>query len=99
MAKITFSDISVRVIKSTFNTRFSLAKLCRKVPPLAGMVDKLFFEGDDIQVIPRDGAVTSLDVKLDKDIEVTEETVLPSQVLKKMILKSKYHFIMDSCIC
>lgn len=99
MAKITFSDISVRVIKSTFNTRFILAKVCKKVPPLAGMVDKLFFEGDDIQVLPRDGVVTHVDVKLDKDIEVPEETILPSQVLKEMILKSKYHFIMDSCIC
>ena len=25
--------------------------------------------------------------------------MMPSQVLKEMIMKSRYHFIMDSCIC
>jgi len=57
MAKINFSDLIIPIIKHTFNTRFLLAKTCRKIPFLAIAVDKLFFEGDDIQVLPRDSSL------------------------------------------
>jgi formate hydrogenlyase subunit 6/NADH:ubiquinone oxidoreductase subunit I len=106
MPKINFSDISVRVINSTFNTRFILAKACRKLPPLAWVVDKMFFEGDDIQVLPRDTTIKTPSVGNISNVEVNTtipisngNTVLPSQVLREMIDKSRYHFIMDSCIC
>lgn len=106
MPKISFSDISVRVIHFTFNSRFFLAKACRKLPPLAWIVDKMFFEGDDIQVLPRDGAIKTRDVGNIMEVEVNtrvplsnDNTVLPSQVLKEMIYKSNYFFLMDSCIC
>lgn len=104
MSKIRFSDISVKIIQLSFNSRFILAKTCRKVPPLAKLVDKLFFEGDDIQVLPRDSSIkphnySIKEVEINKHIDVPEDIELPSQVLKEMIRKSKYHFIMDSCIC
>lgn len=106
MPKIRFSDISVRVINSTFNTRFFLAKVCRKLPPLTWLVDKMFFEGDDIQVLPLDTAIKTHPVGNITDVEVNTNvpisngnTVLPSQVLREMIEKSRYHFIMNSCIC
>lgn len=106
MPKISFSDISVRVIHSTFNSRFFMAKACRKLPPLAWVVDKMFFEGDDIQVLPRDTAIKTRGVVNIREVEVNvsvpvsnENTVLLSHVLREMIKKSKYHFIMDSCIC
>ena len=105
MSKITFSDISVRVIKLTFNTRFTLAKVCRKVPLIAKIVDKLLFEDDNIQVLPRDSSIKSNnetireEITINADVEVPENTILPSNILKEMIMKSKYHVIMDSCIC
>ncbi|MGZ7069684.1 MAG: indolepyruvate ferredoxin oxidoreductase subunit alpha [Methanobacterium sp.] len=104
MSKNKFSDFSIKIIKLTFNSRFILAKTCRKFPPLAKLVDKLFFEGDDIQVLPRDCSITinngsSEEIEINTDIEIPENTILPSQVLKEMIRKSRYHFIMDSCIC
>jgi ferredoxin len=101
LSRISFSDISVRVIKSTFNTRFTLARICKKVPHLSRVVDKLLFEDDDILVLPRDGTVktTTQEVKIDGMIEVPEEIILPSQVLKDMIGRSKYHVIMNACIC
>jgi ferredoxin len=104
MSRITFSDFSILIIKNTFKTRFLLAKACKKVPPLAGMVNKLFFEGDDLLVLPRDGTINSShkieEIEINKDIDVSQEdTVLPSQILKEMIMNSKYHFIMNSCIC
>jgi hypothetical protein len=98
---ITFSDISVRVIKSTFKTRFILARVCRKIPPLAVVVDKLLFEDDDILVIPRDGTVKSTvqDMQVNSEIKIPEETLLPNQVLKEIISRSKYRLIMNTCIC
>ena len=106
MRKISFSDISTRFIHSTFNTRFFLARACQKLPPLAWVVDKMLFAGDDIQVLPLDAAIkTNLTVTV-QELEVNtvvpvsnENIVLPSQVLKEMITRSRYHFLMDTCIC
>lgn len=58
MARITFSDINVKIVKLTFNFRFFMARACRKMPPLAWVVDKLFFEGDNLLVIPRDSTIS-----------------------------------------
>jgi ferredoxin len=105
LPKISFSDISVKVIKLTFNSRFALAKVTRKIPLIAKIIDKLFFEEDNIQVLPRDSsiksnnAVITEEIPINMDVEVPENIMLPSIVLKKMIMESKYHFIMDSCIC
>lgn len=104
MSKITFSDITIRVIRSTFKSRFTLARACRRLPPLAWIVDRLLFAGDDILVLPRDSAVKPHTTPAIEEIQINAEiepqdTVLPSQVLKEMIGKSRYHFIMDFCIC
>lgn len=106
MKKISFSDISIRVIHSTFNTRFFLARVCQKIPPLAGVVNKMLFEGDDIQVLPLDAVIKTSHAGTVQEVEVNitvpashQNTVLPSQVLGEMIERSKYHFIMDTCIC
>lgn len=106
MRKISFSDISIRFIHSTFNTRFFLARACQKLPPLAWVVDRMLFAGDDIQVLPLDATIkTNLTVNV-QELEVNTpvpvsngNTVLPSQVLREMITRSRYHFIMDTCIC
>ncbi len=97
-----FSDISVFIIKLTFKSRFKLSRLCKKIPPLARAADILFFQGDDILVIPRDNTINKnyTSVEINQDILIPqEETILPSQVLKEIILKSRYHVIMDKCIC
>ncbi len=95
-------NLTVELIKLTFNSRFILAKATKKIPHLAKLVDKLFFEGDDIQVLPMDVSIkpgTISEVEVHTKIEVPQDTVLPSQVLKVMIKKSRYRFIMDQCIC
>lgn len=106
MKKISFSDISIRVIHSTFNTRFFLARACQKLPLLAWVVNKMLFAGDDIQVLPLDVAIKTHHAGTVQELEVNtrvsvshDNTVLPSQVLREMIGRSKYHFIMDTCIC
>ena len=100
MPNITFSDISVKFIKLTFKSRFLLAKTCRKVPVVSKIVNKLLFEGDDIQVLPRDRTtLTTRNIQINQDIPITPNVVLPSEVLREFIQRSNYHFIMDFCIC
>ena len=79
-----------------------MAKACRKVPLISNIVDKLLFEGDDIQVLPRDVTIKNLsvkDIQINKDIPFTPNVVLPSEVLRDVIKRSNYHFVMDFCIC
>lgn len=106
MFKINFSDFSVKIIRLTFNTRFILAKICGKIPPISWVVEKLLFDGDDIQVLPLDNSIKGSFHGNTRDVIVNEKvhlsnpnTVLPSQVLKEMIKRSRYHFLMDFCIC
>jgi hypothetical protein len=74
MPEINFSHLSIGVIKSTFSGRFFLANICRKVPPLARLADKLFFEGSDIQVLPRDAAVK--EIEINSPIKTVKDTLL-----------------------
>ena len=72
----------------------------RKVPVVSKIVNKLLFEGDDIQVLPRDRTtLTTRDIQINQDIPITPNVVLPSEVLREFIQRSNYHFIMDFCIC
>ena len=103
--KINFSDLSVRVIKLTFKSRFALARACRKFSPLAKVVEKILFEGDDMMVIPRDHALKSgqnlklAKIEVNKEIKVSENEIIPSTILKEIITNSKNRLIMNSCIC
>ncbi|BDH79419.1 MAG TPA: 4Fe-4S dicluster domain-containing protein [Methanothermobacter sp.] len=91
---LDFTDISIRVIKLTFKGRFRLARLAKRSKTFRRIVHRLFFEGDDIQALPRDETIT-LNVKVDPP----NTSILPSQVLKEMISKSRYIFRMNFCIC
>ena len=104
MVRITISDISVPIAKATFKFRFLMARLCQKIPPLAWIANKMFFEGDNMLVIPRDSTVmeTNLigkEITLNTEIPISTDTVLPSHILKEIIEKSRNHVIMDSCLC
>ncbi len=102
MSYITFSDISIKFIKFTFKSRFFMAKTCRKLPLISKVVNRLLFEGDDIQVLPRNETINNLkteNIEINRDIPVSEDVVLPSEVLKDLIKRSSHHFIMDFCIC
>ena len=102
MFYITFSDISIKFIKLTFKSRFFMAKTLRKLPLISKVVNRLLFEGDDIQVIPRNETISNLrteNIEINRDIPVSEDIVLPSEVLKEMVKRLSHHFIMDFCIC
>ncbi len=96
MGRLTM--LYVRVIKGGFRHRFTLAKLTRW-PLLGRAMDKTFFDGDDIYVLPKETSFKVRNIPLDLAVPEREDTVLPSEVIRHFIERSKYHFIMDRCIC
>ena len=96
MGRLTM--VYVRAIKGGFRYRFSLAKLTRW-PLLGRLMDHAFFDGDDIYVLPRESSLKVRDIPLDLAAPEREDTVLPSEVIRHFIERSRYHFIMDYCIC
>ncbi len=96
MGRLTM--LYVRAIKGGFRYRFSLAKMTRW--PLVGrMMDKAFFDGDDIYVLPKESSLKVREIPLDLAAPEREDTVLPSEVIRHFIERSKHHFIMNYCIC
>ncbi|HEX7467862.1 MAG TPA: hypothetical protein VF324_04640 [Methanobacterium sp.] len=87
MSNMRFSDISVKFIKLTFKSRFFMAKTCKKLPLISKAVNRLLFDGDDIQILPRDETINNLrseNIEINRDIPVSKDFVLPSEVLKEI---------------
>jgi ferredoxin len=76
-----------------FPLRFFMAGLTR-LPLLGNVVDRLYFENDDIIYVPMDRVI-----EINKKIDSPEQTVLPSKVVEYFIENSSHHFIMNECIC
>ena len=88
----------VRAIKGGFGHRFALARLTRW-PLLGRAVDRALFDGDEIYVLPKGSSVTLREIPLDIPVPDREDVVLPSEIVRYFIERSKHHFIMDRCIC
>jgi len=83
----------VHLLKKTFPQRFFFARLS-KVPIFGSLMDHLLFEGDDIVFLPKDSVI-----RVDEQVEAPGSVVLPSSVVEYFIEKSRFHWIMNSCIC
>lgn len=84
----------VILLKKAFPTRYFLAMLARKVPPIRKLIDHFLFEGDDIIYLPKDTVI-----QINQPIARAEETVLPSQIVERFIEQANYRWIMNKCIC
>ena len=62
-------------------------------PPVAALLHKTIFNGDDMIFLPRGRIVIQESVRLD------ESTVLPSALVDHFIEQASDRFIMDTCIC
>jgi ferredoxin len=87
------SRLFVEIVKKLFPRDPRAAKLT-KLPGVARMVEKRFFEGDNLICLPRDNVIP-----VNKEIADQGSTVLPSQVVDHFIQKSKCLWIMNFCIC
>ncbi|MEM0449722.1 MAG: 4Fe-4S binding protein [Methanomassiliicoccales archaeon] len=96
------THLYTRIIRKTFDKRFFMAKLTR-LPILGQAMEFAFFEDDDIIILPKE-KVAEKAVSRSRTIEINiraepENVVLPSAVIEYFVLRSRYIFIMDKCMC
>ncbi len=90
---------NVRVVTHVFNGRYRLAAMTKRSKTFNGVVRKILFEGDDMVVLPKDNVVKRT-IKTDISIdEPGDTTVLPSEVVKRLIATADDIFIMNFCLC
>ncbi len=65
-----------------------------KLKFVAKIVEKKYFDGDEMFCLPHDNVI-SIGDKIEKD----PDTILPSQVVEHFIEKASYHFAMTTCVC
>jgi len=83
----------IKLINKFFPQRFRLANLTN-YPVFRGLLDKLFFEKDNMFYITKDNVV-----EMNKTVELSDNYVLPSNIVDHFIEVANYHWIMDFCIC
>jgi len=92
-------QLSVKVVKRVFNWRYGLAAFTRRSKLFNRIVRRIMFEGDDMVVIPKDNVVhRTVETNINID-DAGESTVLPSDVVKRLITEADDIFIMDFCLC
>lgn len=96
------SRIFVGLAKAGFDLRFRIARMTR-IEPVGRFIERMFFDEDRMIYLPKDDLVArdsekSIDVQVDKTFTIAN-TALPSQILDHFIRESRYHFIMDFCLC
>lgn len=93
-------SLTTKLLKATFDRRFTMAKLTR-VPGLGWGMEKALFDRDDMFYLPRDGTVQAGRVRsIELGVEVRPESVmLPSQVIDHFLRRSRHIVIMNACMC
>jgi hypothetical protein len=91
------SLLYVPLVHRSFSQRFRLARLTRR--GVAGdFAKRILFDGDDMVVLPRDGATRSRTIAMDV-VAAPESVPLPSSVAEHFVRKAERRFLMRSCIC
>ena len=91
------TDLATRLIRSTFQQRFLVARLTQM--PMAGKaIEFALFEKDEMIYLPRDDTVKRKVIQLDQEVGAAN-IVLPSQVIDHFLRRSRYIFIMNACMC
>ncbi len=58
------------------------------------ILDKFFFEEDEMYYLTKDGVI-----EMNVNIEMPDDYVLPSKIVEYFIEEADFHWIMDFCIC
>jgi ferredoxin len=91
------TDLATRLIRSTFQQRFLVARMTHM--PIAGKaIEFALFEDDEMIYLPRDTAVKTKVIELNQEVGAAN-IVLPSQVIDHFLTRSRYIFIMNACMC
>ncbi|MCE5296794.1 MAG: 4Fe-4S binding protein [Euryarchaeota archaeon] len=96
------TDLSMRLIKRSFNKRFTMAKLTR-VPMLGAITDSMFFKDDLMIILPKEKVFVEArkrSVTIPMDISAERaDMVVPSTIIDHFIDRSRYVFRMNRCVC
>lgn len=84
---------TVEIVRKSFPRRFLAAKLTR-VPVLGRLLERAFFEGDDLILLPAEKTLV-----LNEKVADPENLVVPSKVLDHFIDRAGFLWIMNTCIC
>ncbi len=87
----------LKILKTGFPKRKALARLTR-VAPIRKIADELFFNGDHVVYLPRDDAVLKT-IRVEKELDVPEDIVLPSAIVHHFIDQADFIWRMNFCIC
>ena len=90
--------LSAALLPFFFGTRYRLARMTRKHRRLGNFVNRRFFDGDDMVVLPKDSVVRDINVNITID-SAGDRTILPSDIVKEIIDRADDIFIMNFCIC
>lgn len=92
MRRPRFVDLSRFTLKYIFNWRFRIAEFTKKSELYKKVVEKFFFEDDEIIVIPNT-------ISVNKKIESEGSEFLPTEIIKEVIKRCDDIVIMNSCLC
>jgi ferredoxin len=81
----------VSIIRKTFPMSMTAASMTR-VPVLGRALGRMFFEGDDIMLLPRV-------VPVGEAMDEQASEVLPWQVLEDFVERAGFLWVMNECIC
>ena len=100
MANRIVPHASVRIVKHAFGWRYGLAAATRRLKLYNRAVTKALFDGDEMIVLPKDRTTKRKVIETDISAEdPSARTVLPSDVVKRILRRSEHIFIMNFCIC
>ncbi|MEM2838498.1 MAG: 4Fe-4S binding protein [Thermoplasmata archaeon] len=96
------SRIFVGLAKTGFNLRFFIARMTH-IEPIGKFIEKSFFDEDRMIYLPKDcvaekALTKTVTVNINKSF-AQESVVLPSQIVEHLIRNSRYHFLMNFCLC
>ena len=83
----------VQLLKKSFPQRFWVARLTHN-PVLGALIDRMLFKGDELVYLPSNRSIL-----IQENIQSTDNTILPSQVLDHFIEQASHRWIMNFCIC
>lgn len=83
----------VKIIEILFPFIKKIAKFTH-IPLLKSFFKKALFEGDNIIYLPKDTSIS-----IGQNVEIPQNLVLPSEIVKYFIKQTDFHWKMNFCIC
>lgn len=97
--------LSKSLVKYTFETRFFFSRLTKKSKIIKKIADKVFFEDNELFVLPNKNTVktkkstTSANIEINKSFPKDDSEFVPSEIIKEVIREANDIFIMNRCFC